>query len=288
MGTSGSSKGPGSGVPMVPPWVPDQGPSDVPPDGGGDEPADEDSGGTEETPRQDRPAPQQLAPTAPRGRFRGSRLALGRFARSGGSGDMRRGVGHYVRSGYGGGRTASRRFGGTASTANALYGALTDITSGRPPSPDSPLDPMLLSGRSAREVMDAIVEAVRPTDGTQDAEASRAAIRDALSELLTVFPEADLLNLNEDQRRLVIERFVASDVYRRLQLDLGMAIQSRAPTASVALARLREIKDYVRETVAAAFRRLRAAGSRLTTGRVAEFVRNALRASFEVFEGYTR
>ena len=48
--------------------------------------------------------------------------------------------------------------------------------------------------------MDAIVEAVRPADGTQDAEANRAAIKDALSELLTMFPDADLLNLTEDQR----------------------------------------------------------------------------------------
>ena len=95
---------------------------------------------------------------------------------------------------------------------------------------------------------------------------ARAAIKDALSELLTMFPEADLLNLSEDQRGFAIEHFVAIDVYRRFHLDLGKTIQDKAPTATVALARLKEVKNYIKETVAAAFRKLRAAGSRRDDG----------------------
>jgi hypothetical protein len=136
--------------------------------------------------------------------------------------------------------------------------------------------------------MDAIVEAVRPADGTQDAEASRAAIKDALSELLTMFPEADLLNLTEDQRETTIERFVAIDVYRRAILDIGKAIQVKAPTAAVGLARLKEVKEYIKQTVAASFRKLRDAGHRVTTGRVNQVVRAALEETFQVFEEYRR
>jgi hypothetical protein len=136
--------------------------------------------------------------------------------------------------------------------------------------------------------MDAVVEAVRPADGTQDAEAARAAIKDALSELLTMFPDADLLNLSEDQRGFAIEHFVAIDVFRRFHLDLGKTIQDKSPTATVALERLKEAKNYIKETIAAAFRKLRAAGSRLTTGHVNEFVRSALSEAFQVFEGYAR
>ena len=178
-------------------------------------------------PAQAQPQPSPIAPT---GRFLGARLNFGKFA--GGGGDrrhMQRGLRDYVRKGYGGRATAVRRFGGTASTAGTLYGALSSVAGGQAAAPGSPLDPALLAGRSAREVMDAIVEAVRPADGTQDAEASRAAIKDALSELLTMFPEADLLNLTEDQRETAIERFVAIDVYRRAILDIGKAIQAKAP-----------------------------------------------------------
>lgn len=199
---------------------------------------------------------------------------------------MRRGLGHYVRTGYGGSGTATRRMGGTASTAGALHGALSAAAAGQPAAPGSPLDPTLLAGRSAQEVMSAVVEAVRPVDGTQDAEAARVAIRDALSELLTRFPDADLLNLDPEQRSFAIERFTALDVYQRFNLDLGTAIRDKAPTATAALSRLKQARDYIKEAVAASFRRLRDAGRTITAGRVSQVVRDALRDTFQVFEGY--
>lgn len=283
MGTSQSSKGSPGGVPMVPPWVPDATSTEPPADQGtapGDAP--------EPTPTN--PAPPVLSPSvpiiAPAGRFTGARRSLGSFARTGDSVEMRRGVGRYVRGGYGGAGTASGRFGGTASTAAALHGALSSVAAGQVPTAGSPLDPALLAGRSARQVIDAIVQAVRPPDGTQDAEASRAAIRDALAELLTKFEQADLLNLTPEQRDFVIERFVAMDVYRRFVLDLGKTIQDKAPSAAAGLARLKEVKDYVKETVAATFRKLRDAGRSLSSGRVKEIVRAALRETMQVFEAF--
>ena len=278
---------------MVPPWVPDPIPPNPPQDGGDAEPTSGDGQGDQPPSDPSQPAPQeppqaQPSPIAPPARFSGVRRNLGNFARSGDRHEMQQGLGDYVRKGYGGRATAVRRFGGTVSTAGTLYGALSSIARGQAAAPGSPLDPALLAGRTAREVMDAIVEAVRPADGTQDAEASRAAIKDALSELLTVFPEADLLNLTEDQRAAAIERFVSIDVYRRAILDIGKTIQGKAPTATVGLARLKEVKNYIKQTVDAAFRKLHAAGERVTAGRVNEVVRAALGETFLVFESYTQ
>lgn len=272
MGTSQSSTGPGAGVPMVPPWTPDPPPGDVPPD---DAP----------TPPETAQPPRQEAPVAPEGRFRSARLNLGSYARTGDRHDMRRGLGQYVRHGYGGSGTATRRFGGTAATAAALGRALAGIAPGGAGA-GVPLDPALLTGRSADDVMNAVIEAVRPLDGTLDAEANRAAIRDALAELLTRFPEADLLNLTDEQRNLAVERFTAIDVFRRIELDIGKTLSEKAPSASAALGRLKEIRDYVKETVSAAFRKLRDAGRTLTVGRIAYVVRDALAETFQVFEGY--
>jgi hypothetical protein len=134
--------------------------------------------------------------------------------------------------------------------------------------------------------MDAVIEAVRPVDGTQDAEAARTAIRDALSELLTRFPDADLLNLDDDQRCFAIERFTAMDVFHRFNLDVGKTIIEKAPSAVSAVSRLKQVRDYVKEAVAASFRKLRNAGKILTAGRVTHIVRDALRETFQVFEGY--
>ena len=292
MGTSASSKGPGSGVPMVPPWVPASAPPPPPEEEGVNlaAGAEEDSGSPEldqsKSVAVPLPSAPVIAPVAPPRRFNSARRNLGNFAHTGDTAAMRRGVGQYFRSGYGGGSRAVARFGGTASTANAIYGALSNVAAGQPSGPGSPLDPALLAGRSAREVVDAVVEAVRPADGTQDAEAERASAKDALSELLTQFPDADLLSLSEEQRELVTERFVAIDVFRRVQLDLGKTIQDKAPTAAAGLARLKEVKDYVKETVAAAFRKLKTAGTRITKDSVNQVVRAALLDAFAVFEGY--
>jgi hypothetical protein len=284
MGTSQSSGGPGPGVPMVPSWVPDPPVGEIPAEN--QAPANAtDQPGAPLNPVLLDTIPQRTL-IAPPGRFQGARRSLGEFARTGDGGDMRRGMGHYVRTGYGGSTTAARRLGNTASTAGTLYGALSSVASGQAPSPGIPLDPAILAGRSAQEVMDAIIEAVRPIDGTQDAEAGRAAIRDALSELPTRFPEADLLNLSAEEKTFAIEHYVAHDVYRRFDLDLGKTIRDKSPSATTALSRLKQVRDYVKETVAAAFRKLRDPGRAITAGGVGQVVRAALRDTLQVFEGY--
>lgn len=282
MGTSASSTGAPSNVPMTPPWVPDPiRPSD-------DQVDSEEDGGSEESHEgevdQTTPSPAPVR-IAPRGRFGPAQRSLGSFAQSGSKADMRRGVGHYFGKGLGG-RSAVRRFGGTAQTAGALYGALSSAVAGQPLPPDGPLDPTRLVGRSARDIMDAVVEAIRPVDGTQDAEASRQAVNEGLSDLLDRYPEADLLNLQEEQRLFAIERFVAQDVYNRLILDVGQAVQAKASAVSAALQRMRQIKEYIRETISARFRAMRATASALTPRSVAQMATRALAEAFAVFEDY--
>lgn len=290
MGTSQSSDGPGPGVPMVPPWTPAAPQDPVPPPHPLNEPPDMAPEGLSPGELPQIPAPAaapppglQPSPIAPEKRFGGVRSSLGSFARSGDGRDLRRGLGHYVRSGYGGSNVATMRFGGTAQTAgslgHALYSTATD-------SADAPVDRTALTGRSTEEIATAIIEAVRPVDGTQDAEAERASIHDAMSELLEKYPEADLLNLSNEEREFVIEKFTAIDVARRFELDVGKHLLERTPTATVAMARLKQMRAYIAETIAASFRKLKAEGRILTSGRVARVVQAALRDTFEVFEGY--
>ena len=274
MGTSQSSKGPGAGVPMIPPWANGSAPSDPP----GDDPGQDEQPG--ETPT---PPP---TPTAPPGRWGTTRRNLGDYAQSGDSKSMRRALKGYVRSGYGGSGTATRRMGSTATTAGVLSRALSSLAGGATRDPTAVLDRALLVGRNADEIMDAIVEAVRPVDGTQDAEASRAAIRDALSELLARYENANLLQLTDEQREFAIERFTANDVVRRFELDTGQVIIEKAPTTTMGLARLKEIRSYIKQTVSASFRTLKQTGRQLNTGKVTQMVRDALRETFTVFEEY--
>lgn len=218
--------------------------------------------------------------TAPDRRFGSTRRNLGTFAKTGDTARMRRGIAHYVHTGYGGKSTMSRRLGGVSTTARSLSRALD------PTSTESGLDRALLEGKSAEEIIDAVVEAARPQDGSLDAEASREAIRNALSDLLGQHQDADLLNLTDAQRELVIENFAAHDVYRRFALDVGKHLVDSAPNATTGLARLKQARNYIRQTIAESFRRLRDSGQSMSTVNVRTAVTNALSESLSVFEGY--
>lgn len=302
MGTSSSSKGSPSNVPMVPPWVPDV-PSETPSDSTAEAPPDEElasaprpidvldlAGAAGESEANTPVAPpindkNRLAPT---GRFSAARMNLRSFARNSDRQAMRRGMRYYVSRGYDGSSTATHRMGGTIRNSETLFSAVSGIPGNPLQAPGALLDPAMLAGRSADDIMDAVTDAVRPVDGTQDSESSRAAIRDALSDTLEKYPDADLLNLTDQQKEHAVEVFVAADIYGRFNLDLGTHVIENAPSASAGLSRLKEIRDYIRETVAETFRNLKSIGKSLSKSRVAAVVRDAIHETFEVFEGYTQ
>ena len=101
----------------------------------------------------------------------------------------------------------SGRIAAAGHIACALHDALSRAAAGAAPAPGSPFNPAVLAGRSVNEAIDALAEAVGPPGGGPDAEASRRAVRDAVSELLERFPDADLMDLSEEQRGLVVECF---------------------------------------------------------------------------------
>ncbi len=296
MGTSKSSPGSPSGVPLVPPWVPEVTlpPSETAESPGAENIEPEGSLNSKTAPDVPTGMPpvfnpklDTTSPIASGGRFRAARGDLGRFSRSGESRSLKRGISHYTKSGLGGKKQATRRFAGTANTAGALFGALTSLSgAGTISGQTASLDRKLLEGKSADDVIGAIIEATRPLDGTQDAESSRASINDALVDLLEKHPEVDLLNLDNDKKEFVIEKFVACDIFRRFILDVGGAISSKAANASVASQRLKEARDYIRETVAASFKQIRSSGKRIGQANINAIARDLLEDSFRVFEEY--
>ena len=282
MGTSQSNKGSPSNTPMVPPWTPDplapDGPPPVTPDGGQPQP-DGNQPNDGEEPR----APE--VPIAPRGRFGGARRNISDYAKTGNSDCLSRGLKHYSSKGMGGGKTAARRLGGTSKTAGQLYNALTGLSSqapGQPPVFDK-LDKNELQGRSAREIVNKVVEALSPTDGTQDSEARKRSIDNALSDLLTTYPDADLCNLDQEQVEYSVEAFAIEDLLRRFELDLGQTIIDNAPSVPEASKRLKDAKDFIREVARDSFREIKENNGYLNERNVKKIVNDALETTFDVF-----
>lgn len=279
MGTSASSSGPGGGVPLVPPWVSD-------PDVAAPTAPHADDGPEQGAGDADAGPPRAPAEVAPAGRFRGARISLGRFGSSGSANNLRRGLGHYVRTGLGGSRRATQRMAGTARKTGALYGVLHALSSGTTPAVDLGIDTARLTGRPARETADRIAEALSPSDGTQDAEASRKSICLALRELVTREPEVDLTALTEQQIELVMELYIGHDICRRIELDVGKAVLDKAADAAAAVHRLDQMYSYVQQSVAASFRRLRANYQSLSQRAATRLATKVIRDTFDVFESY--
>jgi len=285
MGTSQSSSGPGAGVLLVPPWVPDP----ILPASSDGKASSKSGSNVVGVDQQAQPnahdAMSAIGRLAPARRFGPMRTSIGKFAREGSSHKMRRGLGHYIRKGLGGVTTAARRMARTSQTASDLYRILA-APRDEIPKLDSSADLKDLQARTATELMDALIEIMRPSDGTLDAEIERCALHDVFSELLTRFPDADLLDLTVEQRFFAIELFVGINVFRRFMLDLGTAIQDKSPSVLACAARIKEIKDYIKETISAQFRALLKTSNEFEPHQIRQIVSQALSETFAVFEEY--
>ena len=139
MGTSTSSKGPGSKSPLVPSW------------------ADNDGQG---------PGNNQLEQ-----RFRGFRAALGQAVSTGGGNTdtLKKALGHYAKSATGGKSNGARRFSSMISGGGTLFDTLRSLQSGT--DTDS-LNISDLQGQPVDVVIDKIIESIIDVNG--DSERIRA------------------------------------------------------------------------------------------------------------------
>jgi len=278
MGTQRSSDGPGGGVPLIPSWVQ---PVTVPTEPVVVQPGESDG---DITPDQGQiPVAPILAPPS---RFKAARRRLGKFSNSGSRQDLKSGLGHYVRTGLGGAVQGARRMGGTASVAGKLYGGLEGFRAGEARPAELGLDKAALSGKPAREVGDRIIDSVCPVDGSQDTEARRDSLSRSISELAEQFPNLDLTALTPEQIDLLLERFVAFDLCHRIELDVGKAIFLKAANPAIAVKRIEEMRQYVREKISAFFRAKGKEGQGLTRSAAAVLTAGVIQDTLAVFEGY--
>lgn len=268
MGTSSSSSGPAAGVALVPPWVPEAGQRD--------RLAKQDAVGRDA-------GTAQIAPAA---RFGGARRHLGEFGRGGGRSALRRGMAGYVAKGLGGSKNAARRMGGATARSGALYDVLHSLSAKTFDPAALGFDAAGLAGRTAREIVDRVARFVSPSDGTQDAESSQRAVNAALSDLLAKDDSVDVTSLNAQQIDWVLERHIVYEIFQRVQLDVGKAIVENAPSPSAAIDRLDEMRGYIEETVASAFRARRKEGRPVDRGHTTKLMASVVQDTFAVFEEY--
>lgn len=303
MGTSASSRGPGYNVPLIPPWVDQEdGALDPPADntvgndqdnGSDNNDGNENGDGNSQDDQKpiDLPSPgpaavlPQTSRLSPRGRFRSTRLNFGRFAGDGSRESLRKGLGHYSKSGLGGSRHAATRMSRTAKISGLLYTTLDSLRNRSLAPSGVNLDYQDLVGKSAKEIADRIANAISPSDGSQDAEANREAISQAFREVIKHQPDVDLTSLAPEQIESLIEYYVGFDICKRIELDVGKSIFDKTD-AVTAMERLDEMRSYVMQCVASEFRKHGSVRSNVSANAISTTIKTIIFNTFEVFEEY--
>lgn len=249
MGTSTSSRGPGSASPLVPPWA-DK-------DGQGPGPA---------------PAPQ---------RFRGFRTSLGKFVSGGNAADLRSALGSYARTATGGRAVGPRRFGSMASSGGALFDVMSAFRDGQDA---AGLVLASLTGQDTDLVIEAIVRALVPADG--DADRVRVAMNEALSECLKGLDEFDFAHITDDMIVDMMLTYVGHCVFEQIILDSRDAFAKAAASGRVEQAE-KDLRALVRAATDKHMVPLLSGNMRTLNGRDIEGVQlRAIREVWSEWEAY--
>lgn len=256
MGTSGRSKGPNTGTPLVPSWLDDPAPApplvgDVPP---------------EPVPPGDAPAPipvlpaqpprplAPMPPPPPPDRFRAARSNFSRFASSGGSDgrSLRRAARDYVRSGTGGSRNAMRRMGASRHAARDVLGVFRDFQRDGVNATLRRLNLGDLIGRPLEEVFTGLTDVVCRDGGSIDEGIALDAWLETVAEIEEIHV-TDLAALTSDQMRDIFLTFIGHTIEGRLLQDVGAnGLKVAADLAAIETFE-NQLRDYIRRSVRDSF-----------------------------------
>lgn len=269
MGTSGSSVGPGGGVPFDPPWL--------------DDISLAQPGDGQPTPPPEPPVkPPDVAP--PR-RFANARRALGEFARTGNEDAFRRAVGHYSRTGMGGARGAASRMRTSARSGANVFNILQSARERTDPAVNEWVESLTARNASAQKIADEIIRHATPTGSSQDEAACQQSMAQAMEDLLTDDPGVDLLNLDDDNIWALIESFLGYEAFHRLCLDIGQVFEDSALSPRDRVTRMNEMQDYLKAELRAQVEALRTETPNAGSGQLQSILQSALQNTFAVYEG---
>lgn len=285
MGTSTSSSGPGPGISLDPPWL------DTIGGGGGGEsngaPGDNGQGGQEgahsggERPPEANPQ-AQLAPAR---RFASARRDMSTFARTGDTRNLGRGIGHYSRSGMGGSRQAANRMRASTRAGAGLVSFLQQARDGATAEARRWVEELVAGTPSADAVVDAIVEAVMPAGGSADEESIRDSMAVALSDLMVISPECDVLRMSVEDTWTLMQLYLSREVCNRLRFDMGQGLESASLSPAVVVQRELEMRQFVRNEISVQLADLRGSTPNPNQRQLDGLMQEALRLTFAVYEG---
>ena len=279
MGTSTSSSGPKGEAPFDHPWLsPVASEISSPIEQLSSEPAL-----PEQNLNQIKPTSQAKGLSPPR-RFSNARRHLGEFARSGDRGSLKKALGSYSRKGMGGASNVASRMLVSTSAGAGLFDFLQGVRDSTDTSVRNWVNQLTSKNYSAEEIANEIIDQVISTGGSLEEESCRDSMAQAMSDLLVIDPDIDLLSMGEDSIWTVMELFIANEAFNRLNLDIGQLFESVRYAPREAVSRIKDMRDYLKSEISVQIQGLRKDTSNPTKTEMSTLLQSAIKITFEVFE----
>ena len=144
---------------------------------------------------------------------------------------------------------------------------------------------LLARNPSSDDVADAIVQELAPPGGSEDEESLRDSMAGALSELILLQPDVNLLQMSDMDTWTLLQLFLGNEVCNRLEFDIGQFFESAKLNPQLGVKRELEMRDFVKNEVGVQLAALRGKTPNPTKSQLDALVQDAVRMTFEVYEG---
>jgi len=262
MGTSASSNGPGSGVSLDPEWLDDI-----------------------EIPNDEQKSDGNVSSgviIAPRARFSNARRNLGEYVRSGDRNSLRKSLGNYSRNGMGGSQNFARRMRVSTSIAGGMFQTFRSLRDDTNFELRSVISKLKEQGANASKIISEFISHVCPDGGSLDEISSRNSGTAALSEFLERNPDADIVNLSDDQIWSLTSSFLANEIFSRIQMDIGQAFETRDIPFPDRISRMNEMKDFIQVEIATQLNEIRSRD--IYNADISKLFQKTIQNTFELYE----
>lgn len=277
MGTSTSSSGPRSRVSFDPPWI-NSVVSEI------SFPTKQITGEDAEpdTDTQETLSGVQNIQQAPSRRFGNARRYMGKYLKNGERIWLQKALGSYSQKGMGGASNVARRMKVSTTVGAELFRFLQEIRD----STNTNIRDWVnqLTSLPTHEIADKIINQVITVGGSLEEESCRDSMAKALSDLLIINPETNLLNMDNSSIWIVIESFIAHEAFNRLILDIGQLFESSKHSLSVLVNLMNEMRDFLKSEISAQIQKRRNGTSKLNRDKIYNLLQSAIEKTFKIFE----
>jgi len=184
----------------------------------------------------------------------------------------------------GGAANVARRMRASTSAGAGLFNFLQGIRESSDINVRDWVNQLTANNLSAYEIADRIIVQVISSGGSLEEESCKDSMAQAMSELLTINPEVDLMKMDNDSIWTVIELFMANEAFNRLDLDIGQLFESAKYSPYEAVSRMNDMREYLKSEISAQIQALRASTPNPSKEEMNNLLQSALRLTFEIFE----